>query len=58
MIATTCPDCLAEINVSDDVMVGEIIECLDCGLELEVEKIEGGKIEVQRLAIEKEDWGE
>ena len=58
MIATTCPDCLAEINVSDDVMVREIIECLDCGLELEVEKIEGGKIEVQRLAIEKEDWGE
>jgi len=39
-------------------MVGEIIECLDCGLELEVEKIEGGKIEAQRLAIEKEDWGE
>lgn len=58
MIITTCPDCLAEINVSDDVMVGEIIECLDCGLELEVEKSEGGKIEVQRLAIEKEDWGE
>jgi alpha-aminoadipate carrier protein LysW len=58
MITTTCPDCLAEIKVQDDVMVGEIIECPDCGLELEVEKIEGGKIEVQRLAIEKEDWGE
>ena len=58
MIITTCPDCLAEINVSDDVMVGEIIECLYCGLELEVEKIEGGKIEAQRLAREKEDWGE
>ena len=58
MVTTTCPDCLAEIKVPDDVMVGELIECPDCGLELEVEKIEGGEIEIQRLAIEKEDWGE
>ena len=58
MIVTTCPDCLAEIEIPGDVMVGEIIECPDCGLELEVEKIEGNQVEIQRLSIEKEDWGE
>jgi alpha-aminoadipate carrier protein LysW len=58
MILTTCPDCEAEIEIPDDVMVGEIIECEDCGLEVEVEKIEGNQVEIQRLSIEKEDWGE
>ena len=58
MILTTCPDCEAEIEIPDDVMVGEIIECTDCGLEVEVEKIEGNQVEIQRLSIEKEDWGE
>jgi len=58
LILTTCPDCEAEIEIPDDVMVGEIIECDDCGLEVEVEKIEGNQVEIQRLSIEKEDWGE
>jgi alpha-aminoadipate carrier protein LysW len=58
MILTKCPDCEAEIEIPDDVMVGEIIECSDCGLELEVEKIEANQVEIQRLSIEKEDWGE
>ena len=53
-----CPECLAGIEVPDDVMVGEILNCPDCGLELEVSSIAGGKIELQKLAIEKEDWGE
>ena len=58
MILKTCPDCLAEIEILEDVMVGEIVECSDCGLELEVEKVEGNQVEIQRLSIEKEDWGE
>ena len=58
MTKTTCPDCLAEIDLPDDVMVGEIVSCPDCGLELEVESAEGGKIALQKLVIEKEDWGE
>ncbi len=58
MILRKCPDCEAEIEIPDDVMVGEIIECSDCGLELEVEKIEANQVEIQRLSIEKEDWGE
>ena len=58
MVQSECPDCLAEIDLPDDLMVGEIVSCPDCGLELEVESIEEGKVELQKLVIEKEDWGE
>lgn len=58
MLKVACPDCLAEIDVPDDVMVGEIVSCPDCGLDLEVKKVEGQTVELQKLAIEKEDWGQ
>ena len=58
MTKAKCPDCLAEIDIPEDALVGEIVNCPDCGLELEIERIEGKKIELQKLAIEKEDWGE
>jgi len=53
-----CPECLAKIDVPDDVLIGEILECPDCGIELEVCKIEGRKVEVRIAASEEEDWGE
>ena len=58
MTKVTCPDCMGEIDVPDDVMVGEIVSCPDCGLEIEVKSNENGKIELEKLSIEKEDWGE
>ena len=58
MIKTRCLDCLGEIEVPDDAIVGEILDCPDCGLELEVGSIEDGKVELQKLILEKEDWGE
>jgi len=58
LLKVACPDCLAEIDVPDDVMVGEIVSCPDCGLDLEVKKVEGQTVELQKLAIEKEDWGQ
>lgn len=58
MVKAKCTDCLAEIDVPDDALVGEIVNCPDCGLELEVEGIENGKVELNKLVIEKEDWGE
>lgn len=58
MAKVICPDCAAEFDVPDDVMVGEIVSCPDCGLDLEVEKVEGNNVELQKIAIEKEDWGE
>lgn len=54
----SCPECGAEIDAADDVMLKEILSCPDCGLELEVTKIEDDKVELQKIFIEKEDWGE
>lgn len=58
MAMARCPDCEAEIEVAEDAMIGEILSCPDCGLELEIEKVEHEAVELQKLAIEKEDWGE
>ncbi|MDQ1278954.1 MAG: alpha-aminoadipate/glutamate carrier protein LysW [Thermoproteota archaeon] len=58
MVKVVCPDCAAEFDIPDDVMVGEIVSCPDCGLDLEVENVEGSTVEIQKIAIEKEDWGE
>ena len=55
---SACPECLAEIEIPEDALVGEIVSCPDCGLELEVESIQGDKVKLQKLVIEKEDWGE
>jgi len=46
------------MKIADDAMVGEILSCPDCGLDLEVKRIEGQTVELQKLAIEREDWGE
>ena len=53
-----CPECLAEIEVPDDVIVGEVIECPECGAELEVYEIKEGQVKVRVAAAEEEDWGE
>lgn len=53
-----CPECDAELGIPDDVLLGEILSCSDCGLELEVKQIEGDHVELQELVIEGEDWGE
>ena len=54
----SCPECGAEINAPNDVILKEILSCPDCGLELEVAKIEGQNLELKKILIEKEDWGE
>jgi len=39
-------------------LIGEILCCPDCGLELEVKEIKGDTVEVVKAEIEGEDWGE
>lgn len=56
METVTCPVCEADVEVEANVIVGEILECGDCGTELEV-------VAINPLAIEEapeveEDWGE
>lgn len=58
MVSALCPDCAAEIEVPKDAVVGEIVSCPDCGLDLEVAKLDGDNVELQRVSVEKEDWGE
>lgn len=51
-----CLECGAELELADDVEVGEIVICPDCGVELEVMSLDPIALE---LAPEvEEDWGE
>jgi alpha-aminoadipate carrier protein LysW len=53
-----CPECAAEFEAPDDVVIGEILTCPDCGLELEVTEISGDEVKVKVLQVSGEDWGE
>ena len=50
-----CPICFGEITLTD-VMQNEIIQCGDCGVDLEVTAIE--PITLEEAPEEEEDWGE
>ena len=51
-----CPECGATVELDDDVITGEIIECPDCAVELEVISVD--PIEIELAPEEDEDWGE
>ncbi|MEE2708542.1 MAG: lysine biosynthesis protein LysW [Gemmatimonadota bacterium] len=53
---TKCPECGANIDMDYNVVEGEIIECEDCGAELEV--VSANPIELDLAPEEEEDWGE
>ena len=48
MASATCPECEGEVSFDGDVMKGEIAQCPDCGVELEVI---GGDEEVRLAAL-------
>ena len=51
-----CPVCGADVNKSPDTVQGELIECPDCGTELEVTALEPFAIAEAPKA--EEDWGQ
>ncbi len=55
MLQTECPVCAGQIT-AQDVLVGEIIPCRDCGAELEVRATEPFTLELAPAV--QEDWGE
>ncbi len=56
MTTAICIECEGNVEVAADVMLGEILECPDCGAELEVTSVSPLTLE---LAPEvEEDWGE
>ena len=56
-IMTVCPECDAKIEFEDPV-VREVVECAECGVELEIESIDGEKIKLAVAELQGEDWGE
>ena len=57
MVNCKCSECGADLNLEDPV-VREIVECPDCGAELEVVSVEKNKVILKAAEIEGEDWGE
>lgn len=53
MTVVKCPECWAGIDVSGVTVLGEILECPDCGVELEVIHLE--PIELGLAPEEEED---
>ena len=51
-----CPVCGAEVSLSDDVVKGELIECGDCGTELEVTGLD--PVTLEEAPEAEEDWGQ
>ena len=51
-----CPECAASCELADDVMEGEIVQCGECGVELEVVNLE--PVTLKLAPEEEEDWGE
>ena len=53
-----CPECLAELEICDDAVTGEIVECSECGATLEVRWMDNGELKLVAVEMEEEDWGE
>ena len=51
-----CLECDAAIQAEVDLIMGEILECPDCGIELEV--IQLSPLSVELAPEIEEDWGE
>ncbi|MBL8152099.1 MAG: lysine biosynthesis protein LysW [Blastocatellia bacterium] len=56
MSSVNCTECGADAPCSINLVVGEIVPCPDCGVELEVLSID--PIEVALAPEVEEDWGE
>jgi alpha-aminoadipate carrier protein LysW len=53
-----CQECGADISVPEDVVVGEIITCPDCGGEYEITSKEEGNLALKPAERVGEDWGQ
>lgn len=51
-----CPLCAAEITLPENTEAGELLDCTECGEELEVLSVNPPKL--GEAPKEEEDWGE
>ena len=58
-VSTTveCPVCGGGVDVAGDVLLGELLDCGDCGSELEVRGVQPA-VELREAPMSAEDWGE
>lgn len=58
-IATTteCPICGGQVEAASDVIMGELLDCGDCGSELEVTQLNPSLV-LAEAPMSAEDWGE
>lgn len=56
MNTVSCPECSANITLESKTIVGEILVCPDCGVELEVKSLDPVTLELAPMT--QEDWGE
>ena len=50
----TCPECEADVHVDTDTDKGEITECEECGVQLEVVGLDPVELDI----VEEEDYDE
>jgi alpha-aminoadipate carrier protein LysW len=55
-MSAICPECDGEVFLNEDVIIGEIVTCPDCGADLEVVSLDPPRLEL--APEEEEDWGE
>jgi alpha-aminoadipate carrier protein LysW len=55
-VSSSCPECGGAVSPAVPSMVGEIVQCPDCGVELEVKSTD--PLELAVAPLEEEDWGE
>ena len=51
-----CPECAAAVEFPEDALTGEIVSCGECGVELEITRLDPPTVEP--APEEEEDWGE
>lgn len=51
-----CPVCETEVEVGENVTAGELVNCSQCGTELEVASLD--PVTLKEAPQEEEDWGE
>jgi len=55
---TKCKICGEKIEVPDDSIAGELIECPSCGMSYEIASIDGSTVNIKTAENVGEDWGE
>lgn len=56
MTEGSCVECGATFPLQDDLILGEILPCPDCGAELEVTSLQ--PVQLSLAPEVEEDWGE